>query len=122
MIELSSKASGRILEVRLLGELTEEDIENATPMLDERIAEHGKLLVLLRLEKFHGWDSLHAIWDHFVLVKHHHAAVERIAIVGNQTWKKFMATMARPFLKAEERYFEPNEHAKASAWLLHGDD
>ena len=62
------------------------------------------------------WD-LHALWDDIKFATTHCTTFDRIALVGDKTWEKRMATICKPFTMATIRYFDAADINKAWAWL-----
>jgi hypothetical protein len=59
-----------------------------------------------------------AIWEIRVKFSTTHCTkIERIALVGDKAWEKWMAGVCKPFTMAKVRYFEPAEIDAAWAWL-----
>jgi len=117
MIHFSWDSAQGLATVTLAGQLSQEDIQQVTPKLDETIADQGAIRVLLNLVDFDGWDGLHAAWNHFTLVKNHHHAIDRIAVVGNRRWEQALAAMVRPFVHATQRYFDETQQNEAYLWV-----
>jgi universal stress protein A len=55
--------------------------------------------------------------DDFKFGMAHQDAFERIAMVGENRWQHWMATMAKPFIDGEVRYFERDDIQAAWDWL-----
>ncbi|MFM7151883.1 MAG: STAS/SEC14 domain-containing protein, partial [Gemmataceae bacterium] len=79
-----------------------------------RLGHKCRLLALCH--DFHGWD-LHALWDDIKFAATHCTKVERIALVGSGTWKKWMATICKPFTMAKIEHFDEADLEKAWAWV-----
>jgi hypothetical protein len=84
--------------------------------LNAAIAKDGKVRLLAQFHDFHGWD-LHALWDDIKFSTTHCTKIERIALVGEKTWEKWMAAVCKPFTMAKIRYFDVSEIDAAKAWL-----
>ena len=113
--ELSVDAPG-IGVFKASGKLTDADYQQFVPRLEKLIEEYGKISVFLELEDFHGWESK-AIWDDFKLGQSHPYDFERIAIIGDKAWERWISLLAKPFTHARVRYFNRDEHDKAWDWL-----
>ncbi len=70
--------------------------------------------MLLLMENFHGWE-LGAAWDDFRFGATH--AVERVAMVGDKTWEKWMAKIGSFFVSDEVKYFDFSELSDAESWI-----
>jgi hypothetical protein len=47
----------------------------------------------------------------------HYSDFDRIAMVGDRRWEKWMVQVCRPFTKAKVRYFDASQIYDAWAWL-----
>ncbi|MBN1909379.1 MAG: STAS/SEC14 domain-containing protein [Pirellulales bacterium] len=117
MLDFTIDKTTGIVTATASGQLTEADVDKLTPAVDEVIAQQGSIRVLLQLVDFHGWEDRHAAWDHVTFVKHHHRNVERIAIVGDRKWEQWLATLARPFVHATQRYYDESQLDEARQWI-----
>src|SRR5262245_58055786 len=104
MIEQFESASPRVLSVKISGKLHDADYKQFVPLVDAAIAHEGKVRLLAQFHDFHGWD-LHALWDDIKFATTHCTKIERIALVGDRAWEKWMAAVCKPFTMAKVRYF-----------------
>ena len=118
MIEKLEQSSGNIIGVKLTDKLHDEDYKHFVPMIDAAIKEHGKIRLLAWFHDFHGWDAA-ALWDDTKFAYNHYSSVERIAMVGETTWEKWMAKVCNPFTAAAVKYFPDTQLAEAWAWVAH---
>jgi SpoIIAA-like len=116
MIEQIPLDSEQALGFKMSGKLHDEDYKTFVPVIDTAIAKHGKVRLLAQFHDFHGWD-LHALWDDIKFSTTHCTKIDRIALVGERTWEKWMAKVCKPFTMAKIRYFEAGEVDAAKAWL-----
>jgi hypothetical protein len=116
MIEQLPTNSAKVLAFKLSGKLHDEDYKSFVPMVDSAIAREGKVRLLTEFKDFHGWD-LHALWDDTKFATTHCTKIERIALVGDKQWEKWMAAVCKPFTMAKIRYFDSAEIEAARGWL-----
>jgi hypothetical protein len=116
MVELLSGLPAHTVGFKLSGKLRDEDYKAFVPLLDGEIAKGGKVRVLAQFHDFHGWD-LKALWDDIKFSTTHCAKTERVALVGDKAWQKWMAQVCKPFTMAKVRYFEAADLEAAKAWL-----
>lgn len=116
MIEPLSRSSGKTLGFRLSGKLHDDDYKHFVPAVDAAVAQHGKVNLLAEFHDFHGWDA-HALWDDIKFSTKHCLEIERIALVGEKAWEKWMATVCKPFTMAKIKYFDAAEIDQAWSWL-----
>jgi hypothetical protein len=115
-LQMIESQDSEIVEVQLTGTLTDNDFRNLEPAFERIVNEHGKLRVLLRMLDFHGWDG-HALWDELKFDAKHLGEIERLAVVGDRQWEKYLTTFGSVLTSAEVRYFDRDEAPQARAWL-----
>ncbi len=116
MIEQLPDSSGKVLGFRMSGKLHDEDYKTFVPLIDAAVAKEGKVRLLAQFHDFQGWD-LHALWDDVKFATTHCTKIERIAMVGETTWQKWMASVCKPFTMAKTHYFDASQIDAAKAWL-----
>ena len=116
MIEILAGSGGKILGLQLSGKLTDEDYQNLTPQIEEIIQKEGAIRLLCVFEDFKGWTA-QAAWDDLKLDLKHHAAYERLALVGQSKFEEFMAWISKPFVSGEVQYFDRENGDKAWEWI-----
>jgi len=116
MIEQLHSHSPNVLGFKLSGKLHDEDYKRFVPAIDHVCAEHGKVRLLAQFHDFQGWD-LHALWDDIKFSTTHCTKIDRIALVGERTWEKWMAKVCKPFTMAKIQYFDVGSMEKAWEWL-----
>jgi hypothetical protein len=119
MIEALHTGTPKLVGFRLTGTLHDSDYRSFVPALEAAIAAAGPIRLLAEFDDFHGWD-LHAAWDDFKFGARHYADIERIALVGDRAWERWMAKLCKPFTRAQVRYFDAGGVEAAWAWLGEG--
>ena len=99
------------------GALTREDFERAAKAIDPHIERAGKLNgIVVRIEKFPGWDSFGALASHLRFVREHHAKLKRVALCTDSALGSVAPRIGRHFVAAEIRAFKFAEYDLARAW------
>jgi SpoIIAA-like len=119
MIETLQTSSPKVIGFRLSGKLHDEDYKSFVPAIDAAVAGEGRIRLLAKFEDFHGWD-LHAAWDDFRFGIRHYRSFDRIAMVGDRKWEKWMVTLCKPFTKAKVKYFDASDVDAAWNWIGEG--
>lgn len=101
---------------KAVGKLTHADYQKFLPTLESILEEEGPVSLLLELENFHGWD-LEAAKDDYEFARSHLESFQRIAIVGDKGWERWLALMARPFVDTEVRFFTHDQISEAWEWV-----
>ncbi len=115
MIEKLSSPTPEAIGFKLSGQLHDADYRTFVPEVDAALAA-GSTGLLAWFHDFHGWDA-GALWEDIKFDATHFSKLERIALVGERTWEKWMAAVCKPFTLAKVRYFEASELDSAWAWL-----
>jgi hypothetical protein len=111
-----SSSDGELVAVEVSGKLTQQDYDQLIPSWKAVIARHGKMRLLFVMRDFHGWE-LQAAWDDFRFALVHDAQVERVAMVGEKKWQKWMTKIASWFVGTDVRYFDVSQRAEAEQWV-----
>ncbi len=115
-IELIESAEAQLLEVQASGKLSKEDYEHFEPAVSGLIGTSGKIKILFVMRDFHGWD-LGAVWEDIKFATKHCRDIDKIAMVGENAWEKWMATICKPFTMSSIKYFDAGEEGAAREWL-----
>ncbi len=105
-----------IYAIRVSGKLHHEDYQMFLPELENLLETEEKIALLIELDDFHGAD-LAAIKDDFTFGMKHAGSFEKVAIVGEKKWHKWMTLLSSPFLKSDVKYFDRNALQGAWDWL-----
>jgi hypothetical protein len=57
------------------------------------------------------------VWDDIKFATKHCHDISRIAMVGENSWEKWMASVCKPFTKSSVKYFPAGEVEAARKWL-----
>jgi hypothetical protein len=115
MIQTIETSAPSTIGFKLSGKLRDEDYKSFAPIVETLITE-GKARLFVQFEDFHGWN-MHAAWDDFKFSLKHYSDFDRIAMVGDRRWEKWMAQICKPFTKAKVRYFDSAQIDVAWEWL-----
>ena len=110
------RKSGSI-EIHARGKLHKTDYDQFVPVLEKLIKEEGSASILFVMQDFHGWD-IGALWEDLKFDVKHFNEFDRIALVGDQAWEKWMVKFCKPFTTGTLHYFPANQEDEARRWLL----
>jgi hypothetical protein len=116
MITPLPQSTDRLLGFKLSGKLHDDDYQQFVPVVEAAIRKSGKVRLLAQFTDFEGWD-LHAVWDDTKFATQHCSDVEKIALVGDRAWEKWMAVVCKPFTLAKLEYFDDTDLERAWQWL-----
>lgn len=107
---------GKVLDIDLHGRLSREDYEKIGPETERLIAEYGKIRILVTMHDFEGWNA-GAFWEDLKWEAKHFNDVERLAIIGEEGWQRWMAKFCTAFTRAEVKYFTFAQLDDAYRWV-----
>ncbi|WP_207060592.1 STAS/SEC14 domain-containing protein [Motiliproteus sp. SC1-56] len=106
-----------ILGFMASGRLTDNDYKNfLIPQVKGAIEREGRIRLLFRMDGFRGWD-IQAAWDDLSFGIEINPQVDKIAIVGDRKWERWVARLLGPFAHGEIRYFDVAELQAAWSWI-----
>lgn len=118
MFEVLPESTDASIGFKISGKVSAEDYQQLMPRLDEAIANHGKINLLIVVEDFDGYDGLDAAKADWHFGTNEYRQVEKAAFVGDGKWVARMVRIMDPFTRnTEERAFTPDQIDEAWAWI-----
>ena len=114
MIEKIPDSHHAVLGFRVVGDITADDYDVLRPAVQAAVDAHGSVRLLLDLTGFHR-EKIDAWGADLRFGQHFHQAIERLAIVGDHTWQRWLARLSEPFYAQESRFFV--DQRSAWGWL-----
>lgn len=114
MIEKMARSHDSVLGFQVSGDVTREDYEILEPPVQTIIKASGSVRLLLDMTNFR-WEKVEAWGADLRFGREYHNSIERMAIVGQHEWEKWMTRLAEPFYAQQARYFVDID--EAWAWL-----
>jgi hypothetical protein len=109
-----------IVTIAVRDKLAQSELLAAQQAIAGIIREQGKIRILVRAEQFAGWERGEE-WNDFSFQAEHDDDIEKMAIVGDEKWKKLtLVFTAKGLRKFPIRYFLTGEIEKAHGWLSVG--
>jgi hypothetical protein len=122
VFEVLPESTDACIGFKISGKVTAEDYENLLPKLDEAIAVHGRINLLVVMEEFKGWSGIDAAKADFQFGTQQYRQVEKAAFVSDKKGMDWMVKIMDPFTKrTDEKFFELDQLRDAWAWIL-GED
>ena len=107
--------SQRLLVVQVRGILRRVELDECQRAVSKMISAVGKANALVLLDGFRGWERTEK-WGDVSFLTEHDSDLEKIAIVGQETWRDEVMMFAGAGLRQSlVRYF--NDSDAARAWL-----
>jgi len=116
MYKRLGRSEGRVIAFELSSEVTEEDIEEMNLAVDEAVTKFGKMRVLFELVNLKV-DSPSGYWDTFKVAREHGDTIERVAIVGDNSWERRWTRIGGLLVKSDVKYFDEAQLKAAWDWI-----
>jgi hypothetical protein len=116
MIQKLKESSGKAIGFKLSGKLTDSEYKAFVAGVETIIADQGKIRLLMIVDYPQDFD-LKAAWDNLVFWIKHIRDIERLAIVGQKEWEKWLELLEKPFIHAEVQYYKKSNIQDAWNWI-----
>ncbi|MGI9643285.1 MAG: STAS/SEC14 domain-containing protein [Acidimicrobiia bacterium] len=114
MIQQMSNSEDNVLGYRVVGDVTKEDYGTLVPSVEAAVKQYGAIRLLIDMSDF-TWEKVDAWGSDFGFGKEFKNSIERMALVGDQSWGKYMAKLAQPFYAQQVEWFDDED--KAWTWV-----
>ena len=104
------------LELGLVGTIEKHDYELFRPHAEATIKEHGKVNFVVHIPEKPRFTPA-ALWEDLKFDVAHFSDVGRLALVSTDESKRWLATISKPFTRAEVRFFEADRVEDAREWV-----
>ena len=110
-----------LLTIKITGKLTKPELESVQKDAAEILATQGKMGILVMAQDFEGWEKT-GDWGDLSAQDSFDPKVRRMAIVGGKKWEDLALLFAAKGLREFPiEYFQPDDLARARAWLSAGE-
>lgn len=118
MFEILPESSDRCIGFKISGKVSADDYSQLLPRLDEAIAAHGTINLLVVVDDFDGYDSLDAAKADWRFGTHEYRQVRKAAFVSDGKWAARAIRIMDPFTRnTDERTFALDQIDDAWAWI-----
>lgn len=118
MIEILPQSEGDLIAMQIGGKLTAEDYKKVwVPRLEQAIADHGRVRVLIYLdETFDGWETA-VLWEDAVVGLKNIKAFQKIALVGGPEWIGKISEMVGHLMPGTIKAFPAGSLEDGFSWI-----
>ncbi|MFC1721849.1 STAS/SEC14 domain-containing protein [Patescibacteria group bacterium] len=116
MFKIMPGSEGDVVGIKASGTLVDKDYKELIPKVEKIIEEKGDIKVLLDLLDMEGFTAK-ALMDDMNFCIKYKDKMKKIAIVAHSKWEKECATLCKPFMPAEMKYFDIADEQAAWDWL-----
>ncbi len=86
------------------------------PEVKDLVKKQGRIRLLFDLSDF-KWEKKEAWLPDLRFGSEFRHEIEKMAIVGDKTWEKWVTHLAKPFYARDAKFFHSADIAKTWAWL-----
>ena len=106
-----------VAEIRVIGRVTQNDMDNVLPKLEALIQKHGAIRIVEVIEKFEGFDPT-TVLDGLKFDYNHLTDVTHAAVVSDIAWIGVMTRASSLVMPVSIRTFAMDQLEDARAWAL----
>jgi len=117
VFEKLSESSGPVVGYKVVGKVTVEDYQQLNPEVQALVEQYDDdVCLLLDFQEFAG-EEVKAWLPDLKFGHRFHDKIEKMAIVGEKRWEKWLTALVDPFYAQDAKFFHPDEMDKAWSWL-----
>ena len=116
MITKMSESKGNVLGFKLIGDVTKEDYKILVLEVQELVEKEGSISLLSDMTQF-KWVDIDAWGADFNFSRTYRKKINKMAVVGDKTWEKWLTNLVELFLSIEAKFFDPIDIEAAWKWL-----
>ncbi len=109
-----------IIEIRVVGRVTEHDMDEILPKMEAFIGKHGTIRMIEIIEKFEGFDPT-TILDGMKFDMKHMKDISHAAVVSDMPWVAIMTNAAAMVMPVTVRVFTLGQIDDAREWIAGAD-
>jgi hypothetical protein len=116
MFEKMTESSGNVVGYKAIGDLTKADYTKLEQEVKALVEKQGSIRMMFDMTQF-KWEKAEAWIPDMKFGSEFHKKIDKMAIVGDKRWEKWLASVAKHFYAKDAKYFPSADTAKAWAWL-----
>jgi hypothetical protein len=116
MIQKLDQSSGNVIGYKISGTVSKSDYQELVPEVESLVQQEGNIRLLLDLTEFKG-EKVSAWGADFKFGRDYRKKIDKLAIVGDKKWEKWMAKLSEPFFAHESEFFHSDNNEDAWTWL-----
>lgn len=118
MFKLLGQPKDAVVALRITGEINDREAGCIAGIIQSHTSRHGKARLFLLMEHYASFNSAESLYEDLRFVRRCGDAVERMAVVGDRSWKSTWIGLFGLFGGFDAAYFDPEDADKAWQWLV----
>ena len=116
MFKKMAGSSGNVVGYKAIGEISASDYKELEPEVKALVKKEGNIRLLFDMTEF-KWEKVEAWLPDLKFGHEFHNQIEKMAVVGDKTWEKWMTHLAKHTYARDTKFFHSVDTSKAWAWL-----
>ncbi len=116
MYEKIAESSGNVVGYKAVGTITDADNKKLEAEVKALVEKQGNIRTMFDMSQF-KWEKAEAWGSDLKFGSEFKNKIDKMAIVGDKTWEKWMTQLAKHFYARDAKYFKSADIDKAWAWL-----
>ena len=113
MLRELGKSEANVVNYQMIGRIAKDDYQAL--VIEDLVEQSSSVGLLLDMEQFEGEETT---WSAELRSgKAFRQKTEKLAVVGDKRWEKWLETLIDPFHAAEASFYKADEMEQAWAWL-----
>lgn len=117
MPEQLPSAMANCVAIHVRNELSKREMDEIDRTLADRIRQHGKIRLFVVMESYPTFNSAESIYDDLRFAVKHKDHIERMAVLGDEAWKKHWIALFGLFGGITAEYFVRSDFKSAIGWI-----
>lgn len=117
MFQLLGQPKDGVVALRITGEVSDRETDRIVSIVRNCTPSHGKARLVLLMEHYASFNSAESLYEDLRFVRRCGDAVERLAVIGDRSWKSTWIGLFGLFGGMDAAYFDREETEKAMQWL-----
>lgn len=117
MFQLLKKNRDDVLALHFTGEISDRETQRIVHIIRTHASHRQKARVLLLMDHYASFNSAEALYEDLRFTRQCDEFIERMAIIGDHSWKETWVAIFGLFGAIETAYFDRTETLAAWQWL-----
>ena len=116
MFQRMDKSLANAVGYKIIGKIQKEDYEKFLPEVRALVEQFGSIRLLLDMSDYEGIEAK-AWFSDAKFGKEFHKNLEKMAVVGDKRWNKWITSLSKRTFSGEARFFNEIDIETAWMWL-----
>ncbi|CAN5623744.1 hypothetical protein BH23BAC1_BH23BAC1_39510 [soil metagenome] len=113
---LTEKTQGKTIALKAEGKIEKSDYDRIVPIMEELVKKHEKLDAYVEVRELDKVTA-RALWEEIKVDVRFFNNINKVAVVGDATWKEVLTKAVAILPNIEAKYFDLDEKEKAQFWI-----